>query len=191
MGHISHDRHEDIRVFIRGESIFVKVAVELIEILFGVFLVAKDLDDLLSRDHFLNISVDRAERGLLLHEVLSARSRNVLRREDYKCYGDYCDKSEDRTERDHCAEHRHKSDKRRERLDKALRDHLSERIGIVRISAHYIAVRVGVEIFDRQMLHFFEHFVSDIAENALRHNDHYLRMNRGRNYTDKVYSAHY
>ena len=32
------------RVFIRGESIFVKVAVELIEILFGVFLVAKDLE---------------------------------------------------------------------------------------------------------------------------------------------------
>ncbi len=48
VGHISHDRHEDIRVFVRGESVFVKVAVELIEILFGVFLVAEDLNDLLS-----------------------------------------------------------------------------------------------------------------------------------------------
>ena len=52
-------------------------------------------------------------------------------------------------------------------------------------------MRIGVEIFDRQMLHLFEHFVSDIAENTLRHNDHYLRMNRSRNYTDKIYSAHY
>lgn len=55
----------------------------------------------------------------------------------------------------------------------ALGNRLPERIGIVGVNAHNIAVTMGVEIADRQRLHPGEQPVADLLENPLgnRHHD--------------------
>ena len=48
-----------------------------------------------------------------------------------------------------------------------LGNHLSERIGVVGVTAHNVAMRVGVEITDGESLHMCKHLIPDILQNAL------------------------
>ena len=80
----------------------------------------------------------------------------------------------------HDAEHsqqRHAGD---QHLRQALADHLTQGIHVVGIIAHNVAVAVGVEIFNRQILHVAEHFFTHLFQGALRNDGHHLGIERSR-----------
>lgn len=54
----------------------------------------------------------------------------------------------------------------------ALRDKLANGVDIVGIIAHDIAVIVGIEVLDGQVLHPLEHFDTDIVQKRLRDDGH-------------------
>ena len=57
-------------------------------------------------------------------------------------------------------------------LRQALADELTQRIGIVRVDRHDVAVRVRVKVADGKALHVSEEFHTDVAHRSLRDGDH-------------------
>ena len=85
----------------------------------------------------------------------------------------------DEEDRDH---NRPRADQRRERLP----HQLAERVDIVGVVTHNVAVLVRVEIADRQILHPVEHGLSHFVEEALRDVRRHLRFKRHRKEREHV-----
>ena len=77
MAEVIVDGADDVCKLVCVIGVFKKLAVLFVKILFGFFLVAKDLDDLLAVYHFFNIAIDIAEGGLLANKKLSAARGNL------------------------------------------------------------------------------------------------------------------
>lgn len=67
---------------------------------------------------------------------------------------------------------------------------LAQRIGIVCIYGHDVAVRMRIEIADGQRLHFRKHIVTHMAQKALRHDRHRLVVKHRRTERDDIHKPH-
>ena len=65
---------------------------------------------------------------------------------------------------EHTDKHAHYRKTTVDDLGNTLADHLAQRIDIIRIDRHDVAVRMVVKIFDRQFFHMFKHFISKIPK---------------------------
>ena len=72
----------------------------------------------------------------------------------------------------------------------ALGYELAQRVDVVGVIAHYVAVRVRVEISDRQGLHFVEHILADVFEEALRDDGHKTGVDERAQYARDVNARH-
>lgn len=70
-----------------------------------------------------------------------------------------------------------------------LRDHLAQRIGIVCVQAHDVAVRMRVKVADGQALHLLKHLVTDALERALGDRDHAAVIQPRGQRADEVHAA--
>ena len=151
----------------------------------GFLLVAEHFHDLLPAHHLLNKAID-ARNILLLQREVAPRALAELRR----CHTHHhCHQNRDKGQR--YAQHNHagKRDTQSyhgvERLRQALPYHLPQRIDVVRIGGHHVAVRPTVEIGNREFLHVGKHIVSQAQHGALRDVDHDAVVGVGAYYAEK------
>lgn len=134
----------------------------------ALLLVAKNLDDLLTVDHLLNIAVEIGQCRLLRHEVAADAAGELAHEHENERHDGAHDQRQPDADVQHAEKHCRKREHGRYELGHGLRDHLAQRIGIIRIQAHDIAVRMRVKIADGQTLHLGKHLVADTLERALR-----------------------
>ena len=170
----------------RFSRIAEKLLVDCVEILFAGFLMAKDLDDLLSVHHFLDIPLFFAERTLLLDKVLGAPAADGLCDDNHRRGADQHDKRQPHAEIQHDAEQNQHDKAGRNQARNTLRNQLTQRFGIVGVIAHDIAVRVRIEIFDGELLHIGKQGVPDVPKRSLRHIGHQSRPRKVADKTGKI-----
>ena len=187
---VAHDRHEDIREGVRVAGRLTQLIVQLVKLLLALVLVAEYLDDLLAVDHFLDVAVDLAERGLLREEVACGLAADILDDNEHDRHAEQNENRQPDVGHDHADEHRDDGHGGREHLRDRLAEHLLERIGIVRKVAHEVAVGVGVEIADGERLHMLKHIVAHALEHALRNADHQPVIKESRCDADEVNARH-
>ena len=151
--------HKHIRVDIRLARTLVKLVIQLYKLLYRLFLVVKDLYDLLSVHHFLDVAVYGRYILLLLHKVFSGKPAELTRHEQHYAHHRKGHKRKRTAYPYHGYKHRYYRDKAVEKLRYALAYHLAERIYVVGVAAHDVAVRVGIEIAYRKTLHVLKHLV--------------------------------
>ena len=166
------DRHEDVCVAVGAAGAVAQLLVELVEALDGGLLVVEDLHDLLALHHFLDVAVNLAEVLLLPDEELAGLPGDLLRGEQHQSHHDERQQRQRHIEHDHADEHAHDTDDAGKQLRQTLADELAERVDIVRVDGHDVAVGMRVEIRDRQALHMAEELFAEVAHRALRDIDH-------------------
>ena len=137
---VTHDRHQDVGEDIRLRCIFTELFILFIKSGFRTVLIGEYLDDFLSVDHLLDVSVHITQRCLLLHEVLRTLAADLSHQEDHS---ERSDKHHDRqlpAGHDHTYQGRDDRDRRGDHLRETLRDHLTQGINIVGVMAHYVAM---------------------------------------------------
>ena len=134
--------------------------------------MTEHLDDLLAVHHFLNVAVFFSEVLLLLYEEASGFSRQLSGDEHGHQYHEHTDDGQ----RPGQCDHGNKGDDKRHHgidgLRNALADQLPERIDVIRIDGHDVAVRILVKIPDWQRFHVREQLLSKITERSLRDRNH-------------------
>ena len=129
--------------------------------------MTEHLDYALSLHHLLDITIDRTNILLLRNEMLRGKST------DLSCQYQHNSDHEKCQRRKRNVQHKHtngRTDNRNctiEKLWHRLADHLSQRIGIICIHRHDIAVRMGVKIFDWKLLHLREHRITECFQHSL------------------------
>ena len=136
----------------------------------GVFAV-EDLDDLLAVDSFFHECVHIADGDLLLDEVASGAGNNLAyhHKQDHG-EGEH-ENGDGYRQPQHGDERRERRHRRREHLRERLANGLTQCVGVVGVTAHNVAVFVGVEVADGQGLLMGEHVVADLLQRALFHSD--------------------
>ena len=162
------DGAQNVGVGVGTGGILTQLIVAAREFLHGLFLVAEDLDDLLTVHHFFDVAVHAAQRLLLRDEVFARLLRKLGGSQQHENGAENHNKRQPNADRQHRAEDSHNGDHRGEYLRNALRDHLAQGIGIVGVVAHNVAMSVTVEITDGQSLHMREHIVADFLQRTLR-----------------------
>ena len=166
------------------------LVVFFVESLFGALFVVKDFDDFLTVEHFLDVAVDAGERSLLADEVERAAVGNLEGDDDDHGGDGGDDEGEHPAVIEHDAEGGDDGDDASEHLRQCLRDELAQRIGVVGVVAHDVAVGVHIEVADGEGLHVIEHIVPNVFEAALGNKDHEAAVSEGAQYAREVEGAH-
>ena len=148
--------------------------VYFIEFFFYLILMAEYLDDLLSVHHFLDKALNPADSLLLTHEIFRGVAADLF---GHRCHGDHADKHNDHqrnTEIHHNANQHQQGNTGGKDARYALRNELPERIYIVGVIAHDVAVRIRIKIFYGKILHFIEHSAAHFIKKALCDRRHEL-----------------
>ena len=118
MGDIVHQRTDDacVGVCVRGD--LAELIVVFLEARLRLFLVGKDLDDLLPFHHFFDVAVDGSQLMLLLFEVPTALAGDAAHDvEDAYAHADH-----DKHDRDGQGRHQPEHEDQRRDRDQHLRD---------------------------------------------------------------------
>ena len=172
MGDVVHQRTDDACVGVRvGRDLAELVVVDL-EARLCLVLVGKDLDDLLPLHHLLDVAVDRRELKLLLFEVAAALFRDAAHDVEHgHAHADHDEHDRDGQGRHH-PEHEDQRGDRDQHLRDRMVQQLVDRLGIVGVIAHQLAVRTSVEERDRERLHLLEHLLAQRAHDARGAGEH-------------------
>ena len=133
--------------------------------------MTEDLHHFLSGEHLLHETVHVTEVGLLcIEELRGSLSQCPCGVDHHKRHEDRKD-GEWQTQHNHTGEGKGDGDERGKEVGHRT-DHLAQRIDIVGIYRHGVAVGMGVEIFDGQLLHVTEHIDTEAFQGALTDIDH-------------------
>ena len=163
-GQIGHDGQQNIGKCVGPVGGFAQGFVDAPEFFARGLLMTEYLDYALPLDHFFNIAVERAERGLLLLKGVPAPSANHA--DDVHHHR----QQEDGKKRQLPAvpEHEHKNssngEKGRKKAGHTAVDHIAQCVGVVGKAAHQLTVRFGIEIAQGEVLHFCKQFCADFVE---------------------------
>ena len=184
-----HHRHHAVGHTAGARGVFRPDAVAAVQLRLALLFVAEHLDDLLAVDHLFDIAVEIRQRRLLRHEVAADAAGELA----HKHKNERHDRADDQRHPDadiqHAEEHDRQRKHGRHELGHGLRDHLAQRVGIVRIQAHDIAVRMRIKIADGQALHLLKHLVADALERALGDRDHAAVIQPRGQRADEVHAA--
>ena len=141
-------------------------------------------------DHLLDETFRPAHGVLLAHEEFRASAAHGFGDEQHDADAEQHHESEV----DAGDEHRHQqgddADKREQTLRHALGYELTERVHVVGVIAHYVAVRVRVEVAHGKSLHFVEHVLADVFEEALRDDRHKTGVHERTQYARGINARH-
>ena len=182
--------HQDVTVSVRLVGRVAQVVVDLVEVAFGLLFVAEDLDDLLASHHLLDVTLRFADDLLLLDKVAGAAASDEFG--DHRHDGDagQDDEHQPQAIREHDNEQCDCRNAGIEHLRDAHGDELAQRVGIVGVYGHDVAVGMRIKIADRQRLHFGEHVVTDMAQKSLRDDRHRLVVEDGCAQSDNIHQPH-
>ena len=176
VANVGVDGHDNVADLVGIIDAGAELLVEPGELLHGLFLVAIHFHDLLAGDHLLDESVHPAQVPLPLHEIfpgqLPEARRHLVHQESHQGRHD--------GQRDAHDDHAHKGGRdgheRPEQARNGVPDHLPERVHIVRIDGHDVAMRMIVKILQGKRLHVREQVLPDLEHGALPHMDHDERL---------------
>ena len=144
--HVAHisklcvDRSDDVGESVCIVSTLIQVIVDLFEFCNVVLFVTEDLDNLLAVHHFLDETVDSTKGLLLFHEVASGKSGHFFRYGKHDRYHNECCNRQRNVQNQHADKDADNRDRTVDDLRNTLADHLTQRIDIVRVDRHDIAV---------------------------------------------------
>ena len=143
--------------------------------------MVEDLDHLLAVYHLFDIAVQGSQGRLLFHKVFRAAAADLHRGLQHQ----EGPRDDQQRQPQAAAQHRDKHHRQRndggDALGQHLADHLAQRIGVVGIVAHDLAVGMRVKVADRQGLHVREQLVPHLPQHALADDRHDARLREGRN----------
>ena len=190
VAHVADDRHGDVAPGVRFGGRLEEFLVLLVEGLLGGVFMVEDLDDLLAVDGFLHEGVHVADPLLLLDKVAAGAAHDLAHDEvEQNGEHDY-ERGEWNGQPQHGQQRRDRGDNRGEHLRERLRDGLAQRIGVVGVVAHDVAVLVAVEVADRQLLLVGEHVVTNLLERALLDGDDQPLPQPGRHDAGHIQARH-
>ena len=134
--------------------------------------MAEYLYHLLSVDHLLNVTVNRTQGPLLLHEEAAALSSDFLRDLQHEHDTDQHQHEKRRAQAKHGTAYRQDGHTGGYHVRQGLGDHLPQCVSIVGIMAHHVPVGVGIKILHRQGLHMGKHIVPDGHKHPLGYLNH-------------------
>ena len=187
---VAVDRHRDVRKGVGFVGAFAQPVVQRAELLDRLILVAEHLDDLLPVHHLFNVTVHRAKVGLLPGKI-PPRPRGDLQRGRHHHPDHY-----DRNQAQRHIQHKHTDQRRRQRdgriqqLRHALAEELAQRVHVVGIDRHDVAVGMGIKIADRQRFHVGEQLLTQPAHRALAHVDHNPVIPEGAGHAEGIDHRH-
>ena len=138
----------------------------------GLGLVVEHLDDLLALDHLLDIAVHLAQVPLLGHEVPAGALAHGHDDQEHHPQGEHRHQKQNRAEVQHHRHHAHKRQHTGDQGDDAVLQDLVEGVDVVGVSAHELAVGVGVKIAEGKLLHPVEQVPADGVGGLLGDVDH-------------------
>lgn len=171
---VAQDGHEHIGVAVGLFSVVEQIVVDLVKDCFGLFLVAEDLDHLLAVHHLFHHALSPADGLLLLQEVPGGLAADLLDHQHHKAYAEGHHQGHPHAVVQHDADDAYDRDYRNQQVGHTLGNHLAEGVDIVGVIAHHVAVVVGVEITDGQVLHMVEHFFAHFRQGTLGDDGHQL-----------------
>ena len=186
VAHVHEDGHEGVAVGVSGARRLVQRVVHGVELLDGLVLVREDLDDLLAVHGLLGKSLGLRELDLLVEEVVGAlAAQDAGGVHHARDHGEHDGGQRDGVPQ-HDGEDGDHGEEHREQVGQRLADELAQRVDVVGVVAHDVAVLVGVEVADGQALHVVEHLVAHVHERALAHDGAKLRVGDVRGERDDV-----
>ena len=177
VGHVAHvaqQGHQDVGVAVGLLAVLEQRVVHLVKVGLGALLVAEDLDDLLAAHHLFHEALGLGDGDLLLQEVLGRVAADIAGGEEHHDDAAQHHQSQPDAVVDHDAENAQQGDARDHQLGQALADELAQGVDIIGVEAHDIAVAVGVEVADGQVLHMVEHLFAQLGQGALGDDGHQL-----------------
>ena len=171
VAHVAYDRHGHIAPRVRFGGSFEEFFVLLVESGLGGVFVVEDLDDLLAVDRFFHECVHIADGDLLLDEVTSGAGNDLAHHHKQDHGEGEHENGDGHRQPQHGDERRERRHRRREHLRERLANGLTQCVGVVGVTAHNVAVFVGVEVADGQGLLMGEHVVANLLQRALLHSD--------------------
>ena len=138
--------------------------------------MAEDLDDFLAVHQLFHVALGAADGLLLADEVARGVAADLAHDEEHAEDAEQDHERHPQAVVQHDAEHREHDDRGNDQLRDALGDHLAQRVDVVRVIAHDVAVVVRVEVADGQILHAVEHLLTQLCKRALRDDGHQLRV---------------
>ena len=136
--------------------------------------MAENLDDLLAVHHFLYIAFRPRNVNLLAQEQAGGMAADVAGQQRHDHNAAYYNQRQPDAVIHHDAENAEEGDGGDGHLRKALADHLTQRIDIVGVITHDIAVAVRIKITDGQILHMVKHLFTKLGQRTLGDNGHQL-----------------
>ena len=187
VAHIAQQRHQDIGKTVTVAGIEKDFSVHFVEVCPGGVLMAKHLDNLLPGHHLLHKSFRLSNGDLLAQKILGRVACDIARCKKHAYNAGHHNQAQNYAVVHHDAEHRQQRDARNEHLRQALAYHLAQGVHIIGIITHDVAVAVGIEILDRQVLHMAKHLFAQLFQRALRDNRHQLGVGEARNQAEHIH----
>ena len=153
--------------------------------------MAKDFDYLLARYHFLDETVDLGETLLLYAEMTPRDTAEPSGGEHHNEGHDNGHEGERYAEGYHGDESDRDRDDRTEYLCQCGGYHLSERVDIVGVNRHDVAMAAAVKIVERQVLHPLKYGAPQAQHGALTDVYHQTVVGIGAHYADEQHSSEF
>ena len=173
---VADNRPENACIGMRMRAVMAKRFIQRIKILLRLFLMAKYLNDLLPAHHLLHKALGFCNGCLLADKVFCAAAADLLCDKNHQHHAKQHHKRQPQAVIQHNGEHAEHNGTGLNKCGEGLGNKLAQRIDIIGIKAHDIAVLMRIEIFDRQILHAVKHFAAHFIKIALRHIRHELCM---------------
>ena len=169
---IAVDGHNHVGYLVGVEDAPAKLLIEAGKGRLRLLLVAEDLHHPLPGNHLLDEAVDLPEALLALGEILLRPLPQQARHPVHK------GRHHDGDARERQAQHHHtdkgggNGDQRFEQIGNAVADDLPERVDVVGVDRHNVAVTVRIEVAERKALHPGEGLGTEAFHRALPDKDH-------------------
>ena len=169
---IAVDRHKEVSIAVGLICTLPQSLVDLVKIFFGSLLVAEHLDHLLTVQHLLDKAVHNTQIFLLLDIVFAGQLGKVGGHGDHDYGGQNRNNGERRIQAQHDHQRGQHGNDRVNYLRDTLAHKLAQRINIVGIYRHNVAMGMGIKIFNGQCLHAVEQVITQVPHGALADGDH-------------------
>ena len=153
VSHLRVDRSHTVGKRICLMGTLIKFVIDFFEVFDILFLMTEYLYNLLSIHHLFNKSIHTAKIFLLLYKIFSTAGSQILCGKHHQCHHgkrQYCQRY---IQHDHTEQHTDDRNAAVKYLYHTLADHLAQRIRVVCVNRHDIAMCMRIKILNRQFFH--------------------------------------
>ena len=156
----------------------------------GLRLVVEDLDDLLALNHLLDIAVDLPQGLLLAGKVTAGAGPDGLNHPQHHRQGGEGDEGQRGAQDQHHDDGAGEGQRAGDETSKAVVQSLGNGFDVVGVAAHQLAVGVGVEEFQGQILHPAEQVRPDVGHGGLGNLNHDAAVTIGAHRAQHIHQGH-